>query len=535
MKEHFRQSMAWLHTWAGLVAGWVLFFVFVTGSAAYFHMEITRWMQPEMPLRSQAQHPPAATMVKTAVDFLARQPDAARAWTITLPANGERIGCGTSCGGLLRGYPSDLKVSWADRKEWLHGVTGRLLPLPPVSRATEGGDTFLHMHYMLHYVNQGELIVALCTMLALLAVITGVIVHKKIFKDFFTFRAGKGQRSWLDAHNLTGVMALPFFVMVLYSGLLLQGYMPKPLLSPPKAEKAAAPEVLAPPRTVDLAAIPATRIVEQAESRLGQGEIGKVAFKQSGGEVPSVVVSRHWGVENPFSKEEALAKRRAGELHFNAETGELLPNVLDAAPAWEGRWWLVAAHYGWFASAPLRWLYFLSGLLGCAMIATGMVLWAVKRRARHEKEGSVPPFGLRLVERLNVGVLVGLPVGVAAYFWANRLLPVTMFERADWEVHALFLTWAWVLLYAMLRPTGKAWTETLWLATAAFGLIPLLNWLTTDKHLGVTIPHGDWVLAGVDLTMLALAALFGAVAWKLGRKWSTQTGSKAFALQEASA
>lgn len=28
MKEGFRQAMAWLHTWAGLVFGWLLFAIF---------------------------------------------------------------------------------------------------------------------------------------------------------------------------------------------------------------------------------------------------------------------------------------------------------------------------------------------------------------------------------------------------------------------------------------------------------------------------------------------------------------------------
>src|SRR5690606_8462509 len=45
--------------------------------------------------------------------------------------------------------------------------------------------------------------------------------HKKIFKDFFTFRPGKGQRSWLDAHNATAIFALPFHIMITFSGLLL--------------------------------------------------------------------------------------------------------------------------------------------------------------------------------------------------------------------------------------------------------------------------------------------------------------------------
>ena len=33
MKNGFRQVAAWLHTWSGLTVGWVLFFVFVTGTA----------------------------------------------------------------------------------------------------------------------------------------------------------------------------------------------------------------------------------------------------------------------------------------------------------------------------------------------------------------------------------------------------------------------------------------------------------------------------------------------------------------------
>ncbi|HWK53894.1 MAG TPA: PepSY-associated TM helix domain-containing protein, partial [Hyphomicrobiales bacterium] len=52
MGTTFRQSMAWLHGWAGLVAGWILFFVFLTGTFAYVSDEIDRWMRPELPLAS---------------------------------------------------------------------------------------------------------------------------------------------------------------------------------------------------------------------------------------------------------------------------------------------------------------------------------------------------------------------------------------------------------------------------------------------------------------------------------------------------
>ena len=31
-QEGFRQAMSWLHTWSGLILGWLLFAIFVTGT-----------------------------------------------------------------------------------------------------------------------------------------------------------------------------------------------------------------------------------------------------------------------------------------------------------------------------------------------------------------------------------------------------------------------------------------------------------------------------------------------------------------------
>jgi hypothetical protein len=150
------------------------------------------------------------------------------------------------------------------------------------------------------------------------------------------------------------------------------------------------------------------------------------------------------------------------------------------------------------------------------------VLWTTRRRARHEKESTAPPFGFHLVERLNIATIAALPIGIAAYFWANRLLPFTMSERAEWEIHTLFFIWGWMGYYALLRPVKRAWVELFTLAAAAFALLPVLNALTTDKHLLATVGHGDWALAAVDLTFLAFGAAFGAIAWRLRRRWSME-------------
>jgi hypothetical protein len=176
---------------------------------------------------------------------------------------------------------------------------------------------------------------------------------------------------------------------------------------------------------------------------------------------------------------------------------------------------MLGLHEGLFAAPFLRGLYVLSGLLGTAMIATGLVLWTVKRRQRADKERQAAGAGLVWMEKLNVGTIMGLPAALAFYFWANRLLPLDMPHRAEWEVHAMFLAWLAASVHAALRPARRAWPEQALLAAAAFGLLPLLNALTTTRHLGVTLAQGDWTLAGFDLSMLGIGLLFLAAAWRM--------------------
>src|SRR5690606_13578456 len=81
----FRPAMAWLHTWAGLTLGWVLFFMFLTGTAGYFDTEIDRWMQPELP-PAQIGAPATDTVATLLARLEDTAPGAAR-WFIELPAD----------------------------------------------------------------------------------------------------------------------------------------------------------------------------------------------------------------------------------------------------------------------------------------------------------------------------------------------------------------------------------------------------------------------------------------------------------------
>ena len=206
-------------------------------------------------------------------------------------------------------------------------------------------------------------------------------------------------------------------------------------------------------------------------------------------------------------------------LTFDGVTGELvdeLDSYLNAPLAFGSA--ALALHEGLFAGPLLRWLYFLSGVLGAGMVATGAIYWVVKRKPK--TAGAEAGFGYRFVEHMNVATIVGLILAIGVYFWANRLIPVGVEDRADWEVHCLFLAWGLAFVHAMARPLDRAWVEQCALCAVIFVGVPVLNASTTSVHLGATLPSGDWVLAGFDLTALAtgmLAALAGIVLHRRSR------------------
>src|SRR5262245_7469331 len=57
-------------------------------------------------------------------------------------------------------------------------------------------------------------------MMMLIAIISGIVTYRRIFADFFTFRPGKGQRSWLDGHTVAAVLALPYHLVITHCGLV---------------------------------------------------------------------------------------------------------------------------------------------------------------------------------------------------------------------------------------------------------------------------------------------------------------------------
>ncbi|MBV7482058.1 PepSY domain-containing protein [Bordetella sp. BOR01] len=507
--EGLRQAMSWLHTWSGLVFGWVLFAMFLTGTLAFFRPEITHWMQPEMPSRQVTM--PAAQAADVAQRYLEQHaPDATR-WFVSLPSPREPQL------SLLYQVPKPAPGERGFKRVKLDPDTGQVLQ----ARETRGGDFLYRFHFELEMgFPWGRWLASIAGMFMLIAIISGVITHKKIFTDFFTFRPGKGgQRAWMDGHNALSVLGLPFHLMITFSGLVIFMTMllpagisaaydnPRaftnemfPAFAPAPAGKEAAP------------LMPLGQLVERAQVQWQGGRAGRLVVANPGKAGAVVSVGRDAGERITYG-------RVAPSLRFDGIDGKLLARHDADSAAMVTAGTIIGLHLGLFAEPLLRWLYFVVSLAGTAMVGTGLALWVAKRR---QKAGAAAQqaFSLRLVDALNAGSIAGLCVALAVFFWANRLLPAELAGRASLETRAFFIAWALTFLYAFMFRT-RMWRDLLSLAAGLSLALPVLNAMTTTRHLGVSLPAGDWVMAGFDLTALASGVLLAWMARK-SRKPRTQ-------------
>src|SRR5262245_60259836 len=118
--------MNWIHSWSGLLFGWLLFAIFLTGTLTVFDNEITYWMQPEL----------------LEVSSDARDIDDTRPLVMDLAFQSDRWRV-----DLHTDRPPLLMVKLQKNRTFsgqaIDPATGKMVTF----RDTEGGDFFFHFHH----------------------------------------------------------------------------------------------------------------------------------------------------------------------------------------------------------------------------------------------------------------------------------------------------------------------------------------------------------------------------------------------------
>ncbi|HYD05647.1 MAG TPA: PepSY-associated TM helix domain-containing protein [Reyranella sp.] len=501
MEPTFRASMNWLHTWAGVVLGGILFAVFWMGTLSVFDREIDRWMKPATRL---------APIEVDSIDAVARElrplTDGAQQWSILLPTEREPV--------VRIGY---RKPGQAFQGREVDPSTAALLP----DAGTWAGTRFIYpFHYMLHlrFADIGFWFVGLAAMAMLAMCVSGVVIHRKIFADFFTFRVDrKPRRLVLDLHNLAGVLGLPFHFVITLSGLFIfftiyfAGVRDVAFRSDRASFNHEAYGIHSRPKD----GRPAERAAS-IDAMLAE------ASKLWGGAQPYFVRVWHPGDANAYvevRRSYADAVTMNLDLaYFDAASGALLHSA-SAKPVMTAQRFLAGLHFIQFDHWTLRWLYFAAGLVGCVVIATGYLFWLESRRRKHAQLGLN---GVRVVEGLTIGSVSGLVIATLMFLVVNRLLPLgTAFlgqDRAALEIWTFYLAWLATFAHAWAR-SGGAWREQCWIiATLALAAV-LSNWLTTGDHLGRSLWRRHlWPVAGMDTMLFVGSAAAALAASRLGRR-----------------
>lgn len=485
-----RQSMAWLHTWTGLIFGWLLFAIFLMGTSAYYRHHINLWMQPQLAQYQVNQD----VAVKTAVEYLNKNAADAKSWYVSL-ANQENPVNKMYWEKATGGYESKT----------LDANTGEELKLSN----TQGGDFFYNFHFQLYGmpVLIGRLITSLAAFIMLIALISGIITHKKIITDFFTLRTFKSQRSWLDFHNVSSVLALPFFLTITFTGLAIFFYLYLPF-----GMKKLYPDnpfqYFTEIRTISVNNNHNADPIK-TEMLPIQTLLGKV--KQQWADQALATIE----VKNPNTDQATISFKQLEDrsitlnqpqITFDA-TGNILGNTKNNSAVATLNAGVYGLHMATFAQPLLRLAFFCSGILGCLMIASGLLLWSLKRQIQNKSNQF--HLGHYLVDRLNIATFIGLPIAMLAYMFTNRFVQITE-TTTNYEIYSFFVVWMLSLIIALFTKKQYLWQSQVAILGLVAIALPIYDLIYLLNHQLVTDFQSYWAFLRVDLFFILSAgfALF---------------------------
>jgi uncharacterized iron-regulated membrane protein len=493
-----------VHTWTGIVAGLALFIAFYAGAVTMFKNTLNEWVTPPA---AHAEVFPLAQAAAVIEQTLAAHPDARRQFTLRIEPAGA------------------ASLSWRERgKPQLFTATldagGKL---ETHARGSSNAASFIDILHMTAGLpggfDVGMGVMAVVSLLYGLALVSGVIVLlPSLIKDLFALRVGKNlKRMWLDAHNVVGILSLPFHVVMALSVVAfgLSDYIFSvqdrviyggTLSATVKAQNpyyAKAPVVPGAPATL----VSPLQIVAAVKQHAPEFEPVELSYRGAGAPGATVFVS---------GDDPRYLARSGGFALLDPVTGRFL-NAQFLPGAADGNAWSAATsaffalHFGSYGGEPIQWGYFILGLAGAFLFYSGNLLWIESRR-KLERGGDAPRQrpATYFMAALTVGVTLGCVAGISATLAAGKLLNGRVADLSAWHARIYYTIFLVSIAWAFVRGGARGSVELLALATGATLLVPLasaVGWLFPST--------GLWfnpAAVGVDVCALIGAGCF---AWML--------------------
>lgn len=543
-----------VHTWTGIVAGMALFIAFYAGALTVFKEPIARWVSPPAPgVASVALQDAPALIAGT----LGQRPAAAQDFSLYLqPA--EHLPARLGWAERPPGGDADDHDHGDDRHYAATLREGRVSVEETHPSALPGFIDTLHRVVGLPVdTDANRRVMGVVATLYALALVSGVIVLlPTLVKDFFALRLGQNlKRMWLDAHNVVGIVSLPFHVVMaltavvfafhddiydLQDKLIHQGRLEAIWRSGGPARPAAPPA----PRDPSTMLPPQQLLATVHE--LAPGFTPRVMqYVQVAS--PRATV-RVWGLD----ARDIARSSRGGFVALDPYTGkvqstDLLPGHQSTLGATLTSFF--SLHFANYGGRPVQWMYFLLGLGGAFLFYSGNLLW-IETRRKAERRGQPAPVQSRhtaWMAAASVGVCLGCVCGISLSLVAGKWLHPLVADPAGlaaWHKGVYYAAFFAAMAWAFIRGAARSSVHLLWLAAAATAAIPATSLIALlAPSLGMWT-HTSAATLGVDAVALAAA---GAWAWmacatqrrvKAGRAdsvWSAAPQPAAAGVESASA
>ena len=508
-----------VHAWIGISCGFALFIAFYAGALTMFQEPIARWASP--PRVGVAAVPLGDTL--RLLELVAAAHPEARKEGITLH---------------LRGHENEpARVTWEEdaphqagqphgHAHWWATLNPDGTLLAKQEEPSELAEFINHIHMRLGIPRPwGSYLMGVVSLLYGVALIAGVIVLlPSLTRDFLALRVGHNlKRMWLDAHNVVGVTALPFHLVIAvtstawgFGGPLWSAQESVIFGGKQKAvmkgdfERWLAPKPTGEPGVM----LPPAQLLQRLNALVPDFEPKVMIFKNFGDTAAAV---KFVGAERGY-----VGDTTFGGVMLSAVTGEFVndrsrPSRQD--PDRRASSTIFALHTGEYGGITIAWAYFFLGFSGAWLFYSGNLLWIETRRKKTRKGGEVEQSrSTRLLGSATVGVCLGCVAGISLTIVAAKWLHGRVADLNHWHELMYYVVFLGSVAWAFAWGAARAAVHLLWLCAAFTVAIPLTTLLAWTLPLLGMWAYGSAATIGVDVVAFIGALCFAWMAIATARR-----------------